>query len=220
MKADVYNQKGKKVSSIELPESLFGQKWNSDLVHQVVVSMESNARRSTASTKGRSEVRGGGKKPWRQKGSGRARHGSRRSPIWVGGGVTHGPTSEKVYEKKINKKMKVKALMSVLSRKYKENEILFVDSFSFKEPKTKEAKAVIESLGSVKGFERLPAKKKNTAVISLNESNDNVRKSFSNFGNIEIRETRSLNPSLLLSKTFLIIENPEKSLSVLEGRLK
>ncbi len=220
MKADIYNQKGEKVSSIELPDSIFGQKWNPDLVHQVVVSMESNSRRSTASVKGRSEVRGGGKKPWRQKGTGRARHGSRRSPIWVGGGVTHGPTNEKSYEKKINRKMRAKALMSVLSQKYKDNQIIFIDRLSFEEPKTKDAKKVIDSLGSIKGFEGLPTKKRNAAVISLNDNNENVKKSFNNFSNLEVKETRSLNPSLLLSKTFLIIENPEESLAVLESRVK
>lgn len=222
MKADIYNQDGKKVGDVNLSDEIFNQKWNADLVHQVVVSMESNARRGTASVKDRSEVRGGGRKPWRQKGTGRARHGSRRSPIWVGGGVTHGPTNEKVYDKKINKKMRTKALMSVLSQKYRDNEILFVDSFSFDEPKTKEAKKVVENLSNVKGFEKLKTKKRNTAIVSLCEENkniENVKKSFRNFGNLEIKEARSLNPAVLLSKTYLIIENPEKSLSVLESRL-
>ncbi len=223
MKADIYNQSGKKVGVVTLSETLFDQKWNPDLVHQVVVSMESNARRGTASVKDRSEVRGGGRKPWRQKGTGRARHGSRRSPIWIGGGVTHGPTNEKVYDKKINKKMRTKALMSVLSRKYKDNEVLFVDSFSFEEPKTKDAKKVLESLSSIKGFEELKTKKRNAAVLSLSgagEHNNNVKKSFRNFGNVEIKETRSLNPVVLLSKKYLIIENPEESLIALESRLK
>ncbi len=222
MKADIYNQDGKKTGDVKLPDEIFNQKWNADLVHQVVVSMESNARRGTASAKGRSEVRGGGRKPWRQKGTGRARHGSRRSPIWKGGGVTHGPTNEKIYDKKINKKMRTKALVSVLSQKYRDNEILFVDSFSFNEPKTKEAKKVVDSLSNVKGFEKLKTKKRNTAVLSLCEENkdiENVKKSFRNFSNLEIKEARSLNPVVLLSKTFLIIENPEKSLPVLESRL-
>jgi large subunit ribosomal protein L4 len=222
MKADIYNQDGKKTGDVKLPDEIFNQKWNADLVHQVVVSMESNARRGTATAKGRSEVRGGGRKPWRQKGTGRARHGSRRSPIWKGGGVTHGPTNEKIYDKKINKKMRTKALVSVLSQKYRDNEILFVDSFSFNEPKTKEAKKVVDSLSNVKGFEKLKTKKRNTAVLSLCEENkdiENIKKSFRNFNNLEIKEARSLNPVVLLSKTFLIMENPEKSLSVLESRL-
>ena len=105
MKTEIYNKEGQSSGTINLDDQLFDLKWNADLVHQVVRSMESNARQSNADTKGRGDVRGGGKKPWRQKGTGRARHGSSRSPIWVGGGVAHGPTSEKNYDKKINKKM-------------------------------------------------------------------------------------------------------------------
>lgn len=220
MEANLYNQEGKKVSVITLPENIFSEKWNPDLVHQVVVSMESNARRSTASVKGRSDIRGGGKKPWRQKGTGRARHGSRRSPIWVGGGVTHGPSSEKDYSKKINKKMRTKALLSVLSQKYRDNEIIFVEKLSFKEPKSKEAKRILEAWGSIKGFEKLPLKKRNSALLSLSEDDDNVKRSFRNFGNIDMKETRSLNPSALLSSRYLIIEDPERAFPVLESKLK
>ncbi|MFP4616782.1 MAG: 50S ribosomal protein L4 [Candidatus Paceibacterota bacterium] len=219
MKADVYNREGKKVSTVDLPESLFARKWNADLVHQVVVSMESNARRGTASVKGRREVSGGGRKPWRQKGTGRARHGSRRSPIWVGGGVAHGPTNEKDYTKKINKKMRARALASVLSEKYRNNQVLFLDSLSFEEPKTKEAKKILSSLSSIEGFEKLSEKKKNAAILSLRSQKENVKKSFQNFASIEIRESRALNPSSILSSTYLIIEDPENSLSDLESRL-
>src|SRR3990167_1698184 len=122
MKTDVYNLEGKKVETLDLPESVFGLKWNSNLIHQVVESTRSSRRRGTAKTKDRSEVSGGGKKPWRQKGTGRARHGSIRSPIWVGGGVAHGPLSEKNYSRKINKKAKKKALFMVLARKNADGE--------------------------------------------------------------------------------------------------
>ena len=105
MQRDVYNLSGKSVKKVDLPIEIFGQKWNADLVHQVATSMLSNRRASLAKVKGRGEVRGGGKKPWQQKGTGRARHGSIRSPLWIGGGTTHGPTTEKSYKKAINAKM-------------------------------------------------------------------------------------------------------------------
>src|SRR6202167_3095081 len=106
MEAIIYNTQGKKSGSVDLPEAIFGIKWNDSLMHQVVTSMQDNARTNVAHTKGRGEVRGGGKKPWRQKGTGRARHGSIRSPIWKGGGVTHGPSKDKVYSVAIPKKMR------------------------------------------------------------------------------------------------------------------
>ena len=122
MQIDLYNAGGSIIGKADLPEKMFGQKWNPDLVHQVLAAQESNARKPLAHAKGRGEVRGGGKKPWRQKGTGRARHGSIRSPLWKGGGVTHGPTKERNFEKKINKKMRRAALFSILSRKTKEQE--------------------------------------------------------------------------------------------------
>ncbi len=218
--AQIYNQKGKSTGSIDLPDSVFGQKRNDQLVHQVVVSMESNARVPVAHTKDRSEVRGGGKKPWKQKGTGRARHGSRRSPIWVGGGVAHGPTNERNFKKKINKKMRVAALTSVLSQKFKDQEIVFLDKIDFSEPKTKEAKSVIQALGSVKGYEALADRKNNAACLALFESQDTVKKSFSNMGNILVKKIDSINPALLLKYKYLIIENPKESIAVLEKRVK
>src|SRR5664279_3348609 len=106
MEAKVYNLKGKETSTVDLPKAMLGLPWNADLVHQVVTSMQSNQRPVIADTKGRGEVRGGGKKPWRQKGTGRARHGSSRSPIWVGGGVTFGPSNVRNFWLNYPKKFK------------------------------------------------------------------------------------------------------------------
>lgn len=212
MEALIYNQKGEETGKINLPEEIFNIPWNDDMVHSVVVSMMSNKRSGTAHTKNRGEVRGGGKKPWRQKGTGRARHGSTRSPIWVGGGVAHGPRVDKNYSKKINKKEKSKALRAVLSKKLKDNEIIFLDSVSFSKQSAREAKNVLTSLSKISGFEELATRKKNSAVIALDGKNENVEKSFRNFGNLEVEEIRNINPVLLLNYKYFIIANPDSAL--------
>lgn len=137
MKTDVYNLKGDKVGDMELNEKIFARDWNPDLVHQVLLAQQANRRQPWAHAKTRGEVRGGGKKPWRQKGTGRARHGSTRSPIWVGGGTTHGPRNERDYTQKVNKKMLRVAIYSVLSKKLADKELRVVDVFNFDKPKTK-----------------------------------------------------------------------------------
>lgn len=138
MEITVVNKTNQKVGTLAVPEEIFGAKWNPDLVHQVITSLQTNRRAPLAHTKSRADVSGGGKKPWRQKGTGRARHGSTRSPIWVHGGVAFGPTKERNFTKKVNKKMKTKALHAVLSRKLREGEIIVVDSFGVENPKTKQ----------------------------------------------------------------------------------
>ncbi len=215
MEAKIYNKTGKEAGILTLPESVFGATWNADLVHQVVVSMTSNARESIAHTKTRGEVRGGGKKPWQQKGLGRARHGSSRSPIWVGGGITHGPRNDKNFARKINRKMKARALHTILSRKFKDGEILFVDALDFAMPKTAEAVAVMKSLSGIKGFERLNQKRKNSAFIALSKKDVSAEKSFNNIGNVEVGEVRNLNPLQILSHKYLVIASPSESLAFL-----
>lgn len=213
MEATVYSQKGKEVTKVKLPETVFGLSWNGDLVSQVVNSMESNSRDPIADTKGRGVVSGGGKKPWQQKGTGRARHGSSRSPIWVKGGVAHGPKKEKNFDRKINRKMKAKALYTVLSKKLLSNEIIFVDSLSFDAPKTKSAKEIIGALGGAhKDFKTFSTKKNNAGLIAISEKNVNVEKSFANFGNMDVQELRNLNVVDVLNSKFLVIENPEKAI--------
>ena len=220
METQIYNQKGEVVKKLKLSEEVFALPWNADLVHQVVVSMTSNQRDNIAHTKNRGDVRGGGKKPWRQKGTGRARHGSNRSPIWRGGGVTFGPTNEKNWSKKINKKMKVKALFTVLSQKLREGEILFVDDFKFEVPKTKEAQGVLNKLSKIKGFENIVTKKNNSAFVALGSRDENTEKSFSNFGNITMGELRSINPLDILGSKYLVITKPQESIDFLVSKTK
>lgn len=174
MKAIVYNQKGEKTGSLELPKEVFGLAWNANLIHQVVLALQANQRAVIAHTKGRGEVRGGGRKPWKQKGTGRARHGSTRSPIWVGGGVTHGPVKEKVYAQKLNKKMKAKAFLVSLSRKFKDGEMIFLDSFKTGS-KTKEADAVFKDLRKIEGMEKLGKKGGSALVLLPQPAPDTVR---------------------------------------------
>jgi large subunit ribosomal protein L4 len=137
MNVDVINLKNEKVGTLEVPENVFGVKWNPVLVHQVLRAQMANKRTPVAHTKFRGEVRGGGKKPWRQKGTGRARHGSTRSPIWVGGGKAHGPRNDRDYSQTVNKKMKRLALMSVLSKKLADGQLKFLDTLVPAEAKTK-----------------------------------------------------------------------------------
>lgn len=148
MKVQIFNNKKEKKGLTEFSEAVFAAKWNPDLVHQVYVSELANARVNLAHTKGRSEVRGGGKKPWAQKHTGRARASSIRSSIWIGGGVALGPRNERNFKKKINKKMRKSALYSLLSKKMAEGEVFILDSFGVKNGKTKEMAAVLRSFFS------------------------------------------------------------------------
>ena len=218
MEAKIYNQKGIETGKITLPVKVFSAKWRADLVHQVVEGMRSNKRAGTAVTKGRGEVRGGGKKPWKQKGTGRARHGSSRSPIWVGGGVTHGPLAEKNYKRKISKKMRAQALFSVLSKKWKDGEILFVDSFSLSGIKTKKALEVIKNLSKVLGFKPIATSKKAKVLTAFWGRNEKTEKSFRNLPQLEIVFLKNLNPLDVLNYKYLFIENPEESVKFLEMR--
>lgn len=218
METSLYNQSGKEAGKITLPEKVFGVPWNADLVHQVVTSMLTSGRTPIAHTKTRGEVRGGGRKPWQQKGLGRARHGSIRSPIWVGGGITHGPRNDKNFDRKINRKMKTKALYTILSKKFKDGEVLFVEDLTLSAPKTKEARSILVSLSKIKGYEKLEAKKKNTAFIGLAKRTPALDKSFRNIGNVLVTEFRNLNPVTALSYKYMIIANPSETLKAIEHK--
>jgi len=218
MEVKIYNQKGAEAGSITLPAKVFAAKWRSDLVHQVVEGMRSNKRAGTADTKDRGEVRGGGKKPWKQKGTGRARHGSSRSPIWVGGGVTHGPLAEKNYKRKITKSMRAQALFSVLSRKMKDGEIIFVDTLAMSKINTKAGVEVIKNLAKALGSKSIATSKKRRVLTALWGRNANIEKSFRNISALEIVFLKNLNPLDVLNHQYLLIENPTESVKFLESR--
>ncbi|QQR82308.1 50S ribosomal protein L4 [Candidatus Campbellbacteria bacterium] len=220
LKAPIFDIKGKEVDSIALPTEIFGVKWNADLVHQVVLGMQNNARagRAGAHTKNRGEVRGGGRKPWRQKGTGRARHGSVRSPLWKGGGVTHGPRSDKDYSVTIPKKMRASALFSVLSRKLKDKEILFVDAIAFTAPKTADAKNILGTFSKIAGFEKMVGKKQNAALILTTTADEAVKKSFRNLGNVAVEEVRNLNALDAMTYTYLVVVNPTGAIATITAK--
>lgn len=203
MKTDIYNQKGEKIEKIELPKEIFDVKMNVDLLHQVVVSQTANQRQVIAHTKDRSEVRGGGKKPWRQKGTGRARHGSRRSPIWKGGGVTFGPTKERNFKKDIPKKMQRKALMMVLSSKLKDNFLFVLDKIVLERPKTKLMAGIINNFF-----------RNESGLIALPTYQKDIVKAANNIPKIKTIEARNLNSLELLSHKYLII--PKEAVEVIE----
>ena len=220
LEAPVYNQDGKSVDTVKLPEGIFALPWKADLVHQVAVSLMSNKRTNLAHTKDRSEVSGGGKKPWQQKGLGRARHGSTRSPIWVHGGVAHGPRNDKNYDRKVNKKMKAKALFTILSKKFRDNEVFFIDSLKTSAPKAKEGLAILKNLSKMKGAEMLLSKKNNSAYFGVSKIDANLDRSFRNFGNIKLDEFRNINPLDVLNYKFVVIEMAADPFKFLEAKMK
>ena len=195
LKTKLYNSEGKESGEVELPERVFGVELNDDLVHQVVVAQMANARQVLADTKDKGEVRGGGKKPWKQKGTGRARHGSSRSPLWKGGGVTFGPTSDRNFSKMINKKMKTKALLMVLSSKLKDNELVVVENIKLEKASTKKMKDILT---------KLPLSGK--VLISMEKKDDSVFNSVKNIQNTSMIASDSLNVVDLLKNKMLVVD--------------
>ena len=204
MKMETYKQTGEKAGIIEVPDTIFDVAWSPDLVHQVAVIQQGNQRQSTAKVKDRSEVRGGGKKPWRQKGTGRARHGSTRSPIWKGGGVTHGPTAERNYKRKLNVKMRRKALFAALSEKLRQKQVVILDSLNMENAKTKELAMMLKSL---------PSDKKSTLLV-LPTMEAKIIRAAQNIPYVKTVQARELNVLHLTQATYIVL--PKESLQILE----
>ena len=191
-KVDVYDMKGKKVSDVELAESVFGIEPNEAIVHSVLVNYLANQRQGTQSTKTRAEVRGGGKKPWRQKGTGRARQGSIRAPQWIKGGIALGP-KPRSYKYAIPKKMRQLAFRSVLTSKVQEGNLIVVDKLELNEIKTKNMVNVLNNL------------KANKALIMLSEKNLNVQASSRNIENVKTTLVNTINIFDLLKYDSLVV---------------
>jgi len=192
-KIDVYDVKGKKVSDIELSEAVFGIEPNEAIVHSVLVNYLANQRQGTQSTKTRSEVRGGGKKPWRQKGTGRARQGSIRAPQWIKGGIALGP-KPRSYKYRVNKKEKRLAIKSLLSSKVLEENLVVVDKFNFKEIKTKQ---MADAMKNLKVAEK--------ALIILEDKNEIVQKSARNLADVRTISVATINVFDLLKYKKLVL---------------
>src|SRR3989344_1185503 len=201
MKLPLYNQKAEKVGQIDLVDQVFNLEMNKDLLHQVVTSQIANQRQTIANTKGRGEVRGGGKKPWRQKGTGRARHGSIRSPIWKGGGVTGGPTKERIFKKKINKKMAKKALFTALSAKARDGQIIVLDDIKLENRKTREMAAVTRAVLN------LFVEKKNQSMMIVvpSDSKNDIKIASRNIPRTDVYEARNLNAAAVLGSRYLLM---------------
>jgi len=193
----VYNLEGEETGKIKLPEEIFGLEANKNLISQTVNVLMANKRSPWAHAKDRSEVRGGGVKPWKQKGTGRARHGSIRSPLWRGGGVTFGPRKEKVFERKINKKVKTKVLFMVLSSKLRDKELLIVENLEIKEPKTKLMSGI---------FSKILKDRKKDILMATSKKDKNVIRAGKNISYLKTIAADSLNILDLLSFKYLLLD--------------
>jgi large subunit ribosomal protein L4 len=193
MLVPVYNQTGESVGQIELREDIFGVEPNKSVMHQALVRQLANARQGNASTKTRGQVSGGGRKPWRQKGTGRARQGSTRAPHWKGGGVVFGP-HPRSYRQRMPRQMRRLALKSALSAKAAENQIRVIESFSLDAPKTREVDALLESLNCA-----------TTALILLPQADEMITRSARNLAGVKTLRTGYLNVRDLLGYDFLVM---------------
>jgi large subunit ribosomal protein L4 len=203
----VYNLSGKEIEEIQISDSVFGLPKNDDLVHQIVVAMDANKRQVLADTKTRGERAGSGIKPWKQKGTGRARVGSRRTPLWKKGGVVFGPNNDRNYKQKINKKMNQRAIATVLSGKLKDQEIFVIDKLNFSEKKTKQVAGILENF-KIKG---------KTLMVFSNEEKE-FRLASRNLAKVENILTPQLNVLEMLRNRNLFMS--KESVMYLEEKYK
>ena len=194
MELEVLNQNGSGDSKVSLAEGVFNQEFNQDLVHQLVNTYIHNSHQRTKGQKNRSAVRGGGKKPWKQKGTGRARAGTIRSPIWRGGGMTFAHTYSDLKPKKINKKMYRSAMRSIWSKLAEENRLVAVNDLQIDEPvKSSQVKTILSDLGL------------NTALIVLSSNNDNLNKASKNLTQCKVQTISSIDPSALIQAEKVLV---------------
>lgn len=205
--AQVYNLEGKKKEELKLSDSVFGLPDNDDLVHQVYVALAGNKRQSIADTKTRGERAGSGIKPWRQKGTGRARVGSVRTPVWRKGGVVFGPKSDRNFKKKINKKMNAKALATVLSGKLRDEELVVLENFNLDEKKTKKMAAALKNLN-----------RKGSILLSFSDTEKEMILTSRNLPKVKNIFTSQLNVLDILNKKNLIMT--KESAKYLESKYK
>ena len=200
-KVKVYNMQAEEVGQVNLPDDLFAVEYNEPLIHEVVVAYHANQRQGTKSTLTRSEVRGHAKKPWRQKGTGRARQGSTKGPQWRGGGVVFAP-KPRDFSKKVNKQKKRYALLSALSTKLKDGQVVVLDKFAFESPKTKDAQAFLSAF------------KFEGSVLVVNDANDkNIKLSTANIPSLSIEEASDLNAyEVVASKNIVLTESAIKQI--------
>ncbi|MFL2701357.1 MAG: 50S ribosomal protein L4 [Gammaproteobacteria bacterium] len=194
MEIKVLNQNGSGDSNVSLPESVFGQDFNADLVHQLITTYTANGHQNTKGQKNRSAVRGGGRKPWKQKGTGRARAGTIRSPIWRGGGVTFAKKFKKNNPKKVNKKMYRSAMRSIWSKLAEENKIIALNEINIDEPvKSSQVKKILSDIGVSK------------ALVVLNKNNEQLNKASKNLKECDVLTINSINPSLLINADNVVV---------------
>lgn len=210
MKAPVYNSKGELKEEIELSSAVFGKELNNNLVYQVYKNLLSNQRQPLAFSKDRSEIKGGGRKPWVQKGTGRARHGSIRSPLWKGGGTTFGPrTKEQNTKRKINKKVRQEAIRMVLSQKLKDGEVKIIEEIKLEKPQTNTLDKFFKNLFDKK-------EKLSSILLVINSKERDFSRSVKNLAYIKVINAENINLIDLLNNKYLLLSR--SVLSTLENK--